>query len=57
MSIKAHRAELERQHKALQQELYKSQKPLSCDDLKITELKRRKLFIKDEIVRNRNVST
>jgi hypothetical protein len=49
MSIQAHRAELERRHRALQQEIYKSQKHPSCDDLKIAELKRRKLLVKDEI--------
>ena len=51
MSIQAHRAELERRHQALQQKIYKSQKQSSCDDLKITELKRRKLFVKDELAR------
>jgi hypothetical protein len=51
MSIQAHRAELERRHQALQQEIHKSQKHPSCEDLKITELKRRKLFVKDEIAR------
>jgi hypothetical protein len=51
MSIRAHRAELERRHQALQQEIYKSQKHHSCDDLKIAELKRRRLLVKDEIAR------
>jgi hypothetical protein len=51
MSIQAHRTELERRHRALQQEIYKSQKHHSCDDLKIAELKRRKLLVKDEIAR------
>jgi len=51
MSIQAHRAELERRHQAPQQEIYKSQKHPSYDDLKIAELKRRKLFVKDEIAR------
>ena len=53
MSIQTHLAELERRHQALQQQIYKSQKHPSCDDLKITELKRRKLFVKDEIARLR----
>jgi hypothetical protein len=53
MAVQAHRAELERRHQALQQEIYKSQKHASCDDLKIAELKRRKLFVKDEIARLR----
>jgi hypothetical protein len=51
MSIQAHRAELERRHQVLQQQINKSQKHPSCDDLEITELKRRKLFVKDEIAR------
>jgi hypothetical protein len=51
MSIQTHRAELERRHQALEQELYESQKYPLCDDLKIAELKRRKLLVKDEIAR------
>jgi hypothetical protein len=51
MSIQAHRVELEKQHKALEHEIYKSQKHPSCDDLKITQLKRLKLRVKDEIAR------
>ena len=51
MSIQTYRAELERRHQALDQELYESQKYPSCDDLKIAELKRRKLLVKDEIAR------
>ena len=49
MSIQTHLAELERRHQALEQEIYKSQKYPSCDDLKIAELKRRKLLVKDKI--------
>jgi len=51
MSIQTHRAELERRHQALEQEIYESQKYPSCDDLKIADLKRRKLLVKDEIAR------
>ena len=51
MSIQAHRAELERRHQALEQEIYESQNRPSSDDLKIAELKRRKLLVKDEIAR------
>jgi hypothetical protein len=51
MSIQTHRAELERRHQALEQAIYESQKYPSCDDLKIAELKRRKLLVKDEIAR------
>jgi len=51
MSIQAHLAELERRHQALEQEIVEAQMQLSCDDLKIAELKRRKLHVKDEIAR------
>jgi hypothetical protein len=49
MSIRTHLAALERQHDALEQEIDEAQTHLSGDDLKIAELKRRKLLMKDEI--------
>ena len=48
MSIQTHLAELERRHQALEQEINDAQLHPSCDDLKIAELKRRKLLVKDE---------
>ena len=54
MTIKAHLAELERQHKALEHEIAEALAHGSTDDLKITELKRRKLILKDEIERVRH---
>jgi hypothetical protein len=51
MSIKAHLAELERQHKALEHEIAEALAHGSSDDLTIAELKRRKLMLKDEIER------
>ena len=54
MTIKAHLAELERQHKALEHELAEVLAHSSTDDLKIMELKRRKLILKDEIERVRH---
>ena len=51
MFIQAHRAELERRHQALEQEIYEAQMYPSCDDLKIAGLKRRKLLVNDEIAR------
>ena len=51
MTIQTHRAALERRHHVLEQEIYEAQKHPSCDDLKIIELKRRKLIVKDEIAR------
>ena len=53
MTIKAHLAELERQHSALEHEIAEALAHSSTDDLKITELKRRKLILKDEIERVR----
>ena len=54
MTTKAHLAELERQHKALEDEIAEALAHSSTDDLKITELKRRKLQLKDEIERLRH---
>lgn len=53
MTIHAHLAELERRHQALEVELAEAMLHPSCDDLKIVELKRRKLLVKDEIARLR----
>jgi hypothetical protein len=54
MSIKANIAKLERQHKALELEIAEALAHSSTDDLKIAELKRRKLILKDEIERVRH---
>ena len=54
MTTKAHLAELERQHKALEDEIAEALSHSSTDDLKIAELKRRKLLLKDEIERVRH---
>jgi len=54
MTIKAQLAELERQHKELEREIAEALGQTSIDDLKITELKRRKLMLKDEIERLRH---
>ena len=51
MSIQAHLAELEKRHRALEQEISDALAHPSTDDLKIAELKRRKLQVKDEITR------
>ena len=51
MSIQTHLAELEKRHQALEQEIYEAQAHPATDDLKLAELKRRKLQVKDEIVR------
>ena len=54
MIIKAHLADLERRHKALEREIAEALAHSSTDDLKIAELKRRKLIVKDEIERVRH---
>jgi hypothetical protein len=53
MSIQSHLAELERRHQALEEEIAEALAHPSTDDLKIAELKRRKLQVKDELARLR----
>jgi hypothetical protein len=53
MSIQAHLAELEERHRTLEAELAEALAHPSTDDLKIAELKRRKLLVKDQIARLR----
>ena len=57
MSIQTHIAELERRHQALDDELAEALQHPSTDDLRIAELKRRKLQVKDEIARLRTTET
>ena len=51
MTIQAHLSELERRHQALEDEIAEAINHPSADDLKIVELKRRKLSVKDEMAR------
>lgn len=53
MAVESHLAELERRHQALEQEISEALTHPSADDLKVAELKRRKLHVKDEIARLR----
>ncbi len=53
MAIELHLAELERKHQALKQEINEALTHPSTDDLTVAELKRRKLYVKDEIARLR----
>jgi hypothetical protein len=53
MSMQSHLAELEKRHQALKQEIDDALAHPAVDDLKIAELKRRKLLLKDEIMRLR----
>jgi hypothetical protein len=47
-------AELEKRHQALEQEINECLTHPAVDDLRIVELKRRKLLVKDEIERLRH---
>jgi hypothetical protein len=51
MAIESHLAELERRHRALEGEISEALNHPSSDGLKIAELKRLKLHLKDEIAR------
>ena len=59
MSMQSHLAELEKKHQALEDEINECLNHPAVDDLRIVELKRKKLLVKDEIERlrqNGNVS-
>ena len=51
MAINAHLVELEKRHRALDEEIAEALMHPSADNLRIAELKRRKLQVKDEIAR------
>ncbi len=53
MAIESHLAELEKRHQALEQEISEALSHPSTDDLHLLELKRKKLYVKDEIARLR----
>jgi hypothetical protein len=54
MSLEAHLAELERRHHAIKQAIEAEKAHPSADDMKLIELKRKKLSIKDEIEKLKN---
>ena len=51
MTIQSHLIELERRHRKLEDEIAEAMAHPSSDGLKIAELKRQKLQVKDEITR------
>jgi hypothetical protein len=51
MSIESHLTELERRHHSLELEIEAALNHPSIDTLELSELKRRKLLLKDEIAR------
>jgi hypothetical protein len=54
MSIQAQLSELEQQHQALEREIKEELAHPGTDTFKLSELKRRKLQVKDEIERLRH---
>jgi hypothetical protein len=57
MSMQSHLAELERRHQALEDEINEALAHPASDDLRIAELKRKKLLVKDEITRLRHTDS
>lgn len=51
MAIQADLSQLEKQHRALERQIEEALAHPGADDLKLAELKRRKLHLKDEIAR------
>jgi len=51
MSIESHLSELVRRHQAIEQAIMAEETHPSTDELKLHELKRKKLSLKDEIER------
>ncbi len=51
MTLQSHVTELERKHRALEREIHDALTHPSVDELRVAELKRRKLQLKDEITR------
>ena len=51
MSLQTHLSQLTRKHEALEREIQEAIHKPAEDDLRIAELKRRKLHLKDEISR------
>lgn len=57
MSVQSHLEELQRRHAALQTEINKELAHPATDPLRLAELKRRKLILKDQIARLRGTAT
>jgi len=51
MSVESHLSELVRRHQAIEQTIMAEESHPSTDELKLHELKRKKLYLKDEIER------
>ena len=57
MSLESHLVELERRHQAIDQAIAIEKTHPGADDLKLIELKRKKLLLKDEIEKLRQEKT
>ncbi|HEV2557139.1 MAG TPA: DUF465 domain-containing protein [Microvirga sp.] len=57
MPLQNHLTELERKHQALEREIQDALAHPSTDDIRLAELKRRKLQLKDEITRLKGSSS
>jgi hypothetical protein len=51
MSLQGHIVELQRRHEALEKEIEKEQLHPNADEIRLLELKRKKLQIKDELAK------
>lgn len=56
MSLQTHLTELERKHEALDREIRDAILHPATDDLRVAELKRRKLRLKDELMKLKDAS-
>lgn len=54
MSLEGHLSELARRHQALEKQIESEKTHPSADPLKVAELKRKKLLLKDEIAKCRH---
>lgn len=57
MPLQNHLTELERKHRALEREIQDGLAHPSMDDLRLAELKRKKLQLKDEIAKLKGASS
>ncbi|MBA5777297.1 DUF465 domain-containing protein [Stappia sp. F7233] len=57
MSIESHLSELERRHQDLERKLRELMHHPSVDSLELSDLKRQKLLVKDEIARLKSSET
>ena len=49
MSLQTHLSELQRRHQTIDSQIFEAEKSPATDDVRLHELKRKKLLLKDEI--------